>query len=109
MAARPTTPQCQSQWDEPAASKPNPMFVVALLLLAAFTLSYLGSYAISNALVKAELIRPWSASNDPRPMWLASGFFLLLGLFTGCLLVARHLSQRSIRQLERAEQEILSD
>lgn len=111
MAARPTTPQWQSQWDEdqPSDRPPNLMFVVTLLVLAAFTLAYLGSYAISSAMVKAELIKAWSPSNDPRPVWLMSGFFLLLGLFTTGLLVARHLSQRSMRQLEQAEQDVLAD
>lgn len=115
MALRPTTPQWQSQWDDeqsgeqPGDRPPNMVFVVTLLVLAAFTLAYLGSYAISSAMVKAELIKAWTPSNDPRPVWLMSGFFLLLGLFTTGLLVARHLSQRSMRQLERAEQEVLAD
>jgi hypothetical protein len=85
------------------------MFVLALLVLAAFTLAYLGSYAISSALVKAELIKAWSPGNDPRPMWLMSGFLMLLGLFTSGLLLARHLSHRAMRQLEQAEQDVLAD
>lgn len=111
MSVRPPTPQWHSQWDDevPEDAKPNPMFVLALLILAAFTLSYLGSYAISGALVKAELLSPWTVGRDPRPIWLATGFFVLLGVFTSGLLVARHVSRQSIRELERAEKEVLAD
>jgi hypothetical protein len=60
---------------------PRTLTVLGLLALTALTFSYLGSYAITNALVSEHLIQPWSRSHDPRPRWLITGFCVLMLTF----------------------------
>jgi hypothetical protein len=77
------------QQDTIAAQRPpRTLTVLGLLALTALTFSYLGSYAITNALVAEHLIQPWSRTHDPRPRWLITGFCVLMLTFmvTGELL-----------------------
>jgi hypothetical protein len=65
-----------------AAPKPPSTFtVLGLLALTSLTFSYLGSYALTNALVSEHVIQPWSRSHDPRPRWLATLFCVLMLTF----------------------------
>jgi TRAP-type C4-dicarboxylate transport system permease small subunit len=85
--------------------KPKTATVLALLLTAAATLSYLGAYAISTALVQADIIRQWSSEEDPRPRWMCSGFVALCGIFAFFAIIARILSQRQLQRLDAIAEE----
>ena len=82
------------------AAKPKTATVLALLFTAAVTLSYLGAYAISAALVQADIIQKWSYDEDPRPRWMMTGVVGLCLVFGFLGLVARAVSQRQLRRLD---------
>src|SRR5688500_4453271 len=90
----------------PAEAKPpRTVAVLGLLVLTSLTFSYLGTYALSGALVEAEVLRPWSPGHDPRPRWLALSFCVLLAGF-GCLAsAARHLSRRHLQRIDKMADE----
>jgi hypothetical protein len=70
--------------DTIAAAGPRPprtLTVLGFLALTALTFSYLGSYAVTNALVSEHMIQPFSRANDPRPRWLITGFCVLMLVF----------------------------
>ena len=83
------------------APKPNTWAVVGLLLLAAATFSYLGAYAVTNALANAELIRPISHDHDPRLRWALTGFVMLMTLFGLIALVFKVIGRRQVRRIDR--------
>jgi len=60
---------------------PRTLTVLGLLALTALTFSYLGAYAVTNALVAANVIQPWSHGHDPRFRWLVTGFCILMLVF----------------------------
>ena len=57
------------------------MTVLGLLALTALTFSYLGAYAVTSALVAAQVMQPWPHDHDPRFRWLATGFCVLMLIF----------------------------
>jgi hypothetical protein len=85
--------------------RPRTLTVLGLLATAALVLSYLGAYALANALLAAEMIAPWPAGNDPRPRWLVTGFVMLMGFFGAIALAARFFSTRQLRSIEAMEDE----
>jgi hypothetical protein len=89
----------------PAPQRPKTATVLGLLAGVAATLSYLGTYAMANALVSAEVLKPWPSDHDPRPKWFAVSFVLLAGLFAAIGGVARHASARGLKQIEQMELE----
>ena len=91
--------------DEVLAAKPKTVTVLGLLGLTSLTFSYLGAYAVSGAMVSAEMIRPWTPESDPRPKWLVIGFGLLLTCFLCLGVVARCLSKRQLRRIDAMNQE----
>ena len=64
-----------------AERPPRTLSVLGLLALTSLTFSYLGSYALTNALVSEHLIQPWSRTHDPRPRWLITWFCVLMLVF----------------------------
>jgi hypothetical protein len=91
--------------DEILATKPKTTTVLGLLALTSLTFSYLGAYAVSGAMVSAEMIRPWPPGSDPRPKWLMVGFGLLLSCFVCLGGVARCLSKRQLRRIDEMGQD----
>jgi hypothetical protein len=89
----------------PPPTRPSTITVVALLALAAATLSYLASYAIANAMVAADLLKAWPREDDPRPRWFAIGFGVLITVFGIVAAVARRSAARHLRRIEEMEEE----
>ena len=89
----------------PAPQRPRTLSVVGLLAITAAILSYLGAYAMTNALVAAELVRPWAKDHDPRPRWFLVGFVVLICLFSLVAAAARHASSRQMKEIEQMEAE----
>jgi hypothetical protein len=83
--------------------RPKTATVVALLVGAALTLSYLAAYAVTNALVAADVMSPWPRDRDPRPRWMGIGFFSLMTTFLVIGLVMRLLSRRHLRRIDDME------
>lgn len=80
--------------------RPRTWQVLGLLVGAAAVLSFLGSYAVSDVLVKAEVIGRWSVEADPRPRWMAVGFCILLAMFGALGVVARLMSRRQLKAID---------
>lgn len=85
---------------DPDLAKPRLTAVLGLLALTSLTFSYLGAYAVSAALVNAEVLRRWHPDADPRPRWLATGFGVLLATFVLVAGVVRHLSNRQLKRID---------
>ena len=79
---------------------PRTLTVLGLLAVTALTFSYLGSYAVTNALVANEVMRPWSDGQDPRPRWLVTGFCVLMLAFVLVGGFFRVLGRRELKQIE---------
>jgi hypothetical protein len=90
----------------PVPTRPSTLTVVGMLSLTAATLSYLGSYAIANALVAAELLKAWPRDHDPRPRWFMTGFAILISLF---LIIVGAARRSSAKQMKRIEEEMEAD
>jgi hypothetical protein len=86
---------------EASAPKPNTLSVLSLLAVAAATFSYLGAYAVTNALANAEIIPRISREHDPRLRWALCGFVLLMISFGVIALVFRIVSRRQFRRIDR--------
>jgi hypothetical protein len=89
-------------------AKPNTATVLGLLALTSLTFSYLGAYAVSSALVQAEVLHRWQPGHDPRPIWLVAGFVLLLVVFVGLGGLARFLSKRELRHIDEMSEDAAS-
>jgi hypothetical protein len=89
----------------PPVTKPKLATVIGLLALTSLTFSYLGAYAVSGALVQAEVLHRWQPGHDPRPKWLVAGFVLLLTAFVGIGGLARFLSRRELRHIDKMSED----
>lgn len=85
----------------PAPAKPRTLTVLALLVTAAATFSYLGAYAITDALVRSNVIRAFSRNPDPRPLWAALGFVSVMTAFLLVAMLMRYLSWKQFRRIDQ--------
>src|SRR5690349_6619852 len=85
----------------PAGSRICGTIKVAFLPLAAAVLfSYLGAFALTNALVSADLLEHWPPRHDPRPRWMITAFVALTGAFS---IIGAWLKWTSWRQMRRLD------
>jgi hypothetical protein len=72
-----------------------------LVFLASFAIiaSYLGCYAVTNALVTAGLISPFTGE-DPRPRWMLNSFLGIFGGFGVLAVLFRWMSNRQLRRID---------
>lgn len=74
--------------------------VLALLGIAIVVFSYLGAFAVTTALVNADLLDKWPPGIDPRPRWM----LMSLGYTSGTLCaLAALLKLTSWLQLRRLD------
>jgi len=87
--------------DKPGMKPPRTTKVMVVLAVFAVVLSWISCYAIPNALVAADVLKPFGSHEaDPRPRWMITGFiviFAVLGLF-GMLL--GWMSRRQLRKID---------
>ena len=77
--------------------------VIVLLVITAGVFSYLGAFALTDALARANMIRPLSHDHDPRLKWAAISFVGILVSFGGIGLLIRFLGVRPSRKLEQPD------
>ena len=89
--------------DDSAVAEPKPRTwtVLGLLVAAAGTFSYLGAFAVTDALAKVDVIHPVSKEHDPRLLWAAIGFVTIMSLFLVVAVVMRHLSARQFKCIDQ--------
>jgi hypothetical protein len=90
----------QQEIDPATPPRTRTINVLILLAVAAMVFSYLGAYAITNALVSAGMLPRFAAEHDPRPLWMLMGFGALLVVFATFALLLRILSRRQLRSLD---------
>jgi len=83
------------------AAPPRTVTVLALLALAAGIFSYLGAYAVTDALAKAQIIVPLRRSPDPRPRLAMILFGSIVVGFIVIAIFMRYLSWRHFRRIDR--------
>lgn len=83
---------------------PRTATVLMWLTAAALALSYLVAYAGTNALVAADLLSAWPRDRDPRPRWMLLTFSLLLTVALCLAGIARFISWRQLRSIDRMEE-----
>jgi hypothetical protein len=95
-------PQLNEDSASPTAAQPRPRTITVLGMLAAVALvfSYLGAYALANALVAADVIQAWPRESDPRPRWMLMGFVSLLGTFLLVGALFKWISRRELKQID---------
>lgn len=96
--------------DSPVAAagdvkKPRTLAVLMVLVTAAATFSYLWAYAVTDALVMADVMPRWADGTDPRPRRMGTTFAGLLGAFVLAGTAARVLSGRQIRRIDAMTEE----
>ena len=87
------------------AEMPRSSTISVLVLMGVFAVivSYLIAYAGANALASADVIPQWSRGSDPRPRWFGNTFAILMGGFIVVGGIARFLSWRQLRSIDRME------
>jgi hypothetical protein len=91
---------CIEEGESCSARLAGTIKVVVLLLIVALLFSYLGAFALTNALVSVDLLDRWPANRDPRPAWMLKGFASLTAVFT---ILAVWLKWTTWRQLRRMD------
>jgi hypothetical protein len=79
---------------------PRTLKVLLVVVVAALMVSWIGAYAVTNALVAAEVMSPWQPGHDPRPQRMGVLFATLLAAFTAAALLFRWMSVRQLRRLD---------
>lgn len=80
--------------------KPRTATVLVMLSGVALLLSWLWAYAVTGALISAELLKPWPADQDPRLRWMTESFLSLLIAFILSGGLVRWLSARQLRRID---------
>jgi hypothetical protein len=94
----------ESEYTPAPEYRPRTITVLTVLIAAAAGFSYLGAYAVANALKQAEVIT-WPAGTDPRPRWMVFGFATLLALFLAISILLRRMSKRQLRRIDELAEE----
>ena len=84
-----------------------PRTATVLVILAAFAviISYLGVYAVTNALIAADVIPGWPSEADPRPGWMVKSFVGLFALFGVIGVFFSAVSKRQFRRIDKMLEE----
>ena len=90
--------------EQPQASPPRTLTVVGILIGAALIASYLWAYAITNALIAADILSRWQPGHDPRPMRMCIGFVVMMILFTLIAFGAQWMSRRQLKRIDEMEE-----
>lgn len=85
---------------EPPA-KPSTITVLLLLAATAAVVSYLGAYALRDALARANLLHPAAGARDMRLFWAVVTFTAQMAAFLCVALVMRVLSWRQFRRIDQ--------
>jgi NhaP-type Na+/H+ or K+/H+ antiporter len=90
--------------ETPTSDRPHTLNVLVLLAGVAVIFSYLGAYAVTNALVKADLIQKWPPGSDPRPRWMLIAFVAMLVSFVVIGGFLRWSTNRQLRGMDSMEE-----
>ena len=85
-----------------AAVHSSPRTSTVLVFLAAFAImmSWLCVYALTNALIAADIISAWPVDADPRPRWMMDAFVGFFGAAAIIGLLFRWVSHRQLKRID---------
>lgn len=86
--------------DAPPAGGRRTLCVLGLLVATALLFSYLGAYAVTDALIAADVMPRRPADPDLRPRLFLLGSVTLMGCFGACAIAARILSHRQLQRID---------
>ncbi len=90
--------------DIPApVARPRTLTVIIMVSVFAVIFSYLVAFAVTGALVSAEVIKRWPSGSDPRPKWFLITFLVLTSTFALFGGLARLSSRRQLRKIDAME------
>ena len=83
------------------APKP-PKLATVLIFVAAFAIivSWIGVYAVTNALISADALAPFPQGHDPRPKWMLQSFGAFFATFSVIAVYFQWSSWRQMRQID---------
>src|SRR5947207_13180015 len=84
--------------EKPGMKPPRTMTVMVFLAVFAIVLSWISCYAVPNALVAADVLKPFAHEPDPRPRWMVTAFVII---FAASGLIGMLLGWMSRRQLKK--------
>jgi len=85
----------------PASQPPRTSTVLVFLAAFAVIVSWLVVYAVTNALIAADLMAPWPADADPRRQWMLKGFVGMFAVFSVVGTIFRWISNRQLRRIDQ--------
>ena len=86
--------------DQPGLKAPRTTTVLVFLAAFAVVMSWLSCYAVPNALIASDVMKPFIRESDPRPRWMVTAF---IGIFLGSgflAMVFRWISRRQLRRID---------
>jgi len=88
--------------DKPGMKPPRTTTVVVFLAVFAIVMSWISCYAVPNALIAADVLKPFAHEGgaDPRPRWMGMAFVII---FAASGLIGMVLGWMSRRQLKRID------
>ena len=88
--------------EKPGLPPPRTATVMTFLAVFAVVLSWISCYAVPNALVAADVLKPFKGegANDPRPRWMVTAFVII---FVTCAAISMLFSWMSRRQLKKID------
>ena len=86
--------------DKPGMKPPRTMTVMVFLAAFAVVMSWISCYAVPNALIAADVLKPFGHEADPRPRWMVTAFVII---FAASGLIGMLLGWMSRRQLRKID------
>ena len=83
------------------APKP-PKLATVLTFVAAFAVivSWIGVYAVTNALISTDTMSPFPQGQDPRPRWMLQSFGAIFATFSVIAVYFQWSSWRQMKQID---------
>jgi hypothetical protein len=88
--------------EKPGLPPPRTATVMVFLAVFAVVLSWISCYAIPNALVAADVLKPFKGegANDPRPRWMVTAFIIIFGVCGAISMLMGWMSRRQLKKID---------
>jgi hypothetical protein len=87
--------------NEFAPKPPKPATVLTFVAAFAIIVSWIGVYAVTNALISTDTMAPFPQGQDPRPRWMLQSFGAIFATFSVFAVYFQWSSGRQMRQIDQ--------